>query len=114
MQTTRNRLLWIMMVGAGSLAAQDDCKLVLDATIKAFEFINRRVADANVSTLYLDLACGTTKVWITHGSALVFAKVILMGGHDLARDSLRHTVSEGGITVVQKAKDTLLTRARNF
>jgi glucose-1-phosphate adenylyltransferase len=35
-------------------------------------------------------------------------------GHDLARDTLRHTVSEGGITVVQKAKDTLLTRARNF
>jgi glucose-1-phosphate adenylyltransferase len=35
-------------------------------------------------------------------------------GHDLARDSLRHTVSEGGITVVQKAKDTLLTRSRNF
>ena len=53
------------------------------ATIKAFEFINRRAADANLSTLYLDLACGTTKVWITHGSSLVFAKVILMGGHDL-------------------------------
>jgi glucose-1-phosphate adenylyltransferase len=35
-------------------------------------------------------------------------------GHDLARDSLRHTVSEGGITVVQKARDTLLTRSRNF
>ena len=35
-------------------------------------------------------------------------------GHDLARDALRHTVSEGGITVVQKAKDTLLTRSRNF
>ena len=28
-------------------------------------------------------------------------------GHDLARDSLRHTVSEGGVTVVQKARDTL-------
>ena len=35
-------------------------------------------------------------------------------GHDLARDSLRYTVSEGGVTVVQKAKDTLLTRSRNF
>lgn len=35
-------------------------------------------------------------------------------GHDLARDALRHTVSEGGVTVVQKAKDTLLTRSRNF
>ncbi|HSS40578.1 MAG TPA: sugar phosphate nucleotidyltransferase, partial [Polyangia bacterium] len=35
-------------------------------------------------------------------------------GHDLARDGLRYTVSEGGITVVQKARDTLLTRSRNF
>lgn len=35
-------------------------------------------------------------------------------GHDLARDTLRFTVSEGGVTVVQKAKDTLLTRSRNF
>ena len=35
-------------------------------------------------------------------------------GHDLARDALRYTVSEGGVTVVQKAKDTLLTRSRNF
>jgi glucose-1-phosphate adenylyltransferase len=30
------------------------------------------------------------------------------------RDALRHTVSEGGVTVVQKARDTLLTRSRNF
>ncbi len=35
-------------------------------------------------------------------------------GHDLARDALRHTVSEGGITVVPKARDTLATRSRNF
>jgi glucose-1-phosphate adenylyltransferase len=35
-------------------------------------------------------------------------------GHDLARDAIRYTVSEGGVTVVQKAKDTLLTRSRNF
>jgi len=35
-------------------------------------------------------------------------------GHDLARDALRHTVSEGGVTVVQKAKDTLATRSRDF
>ena len=35
-------------------------------------------------------------------------------GHDIARDAIRYTVSEGGVTVVQKAKDTLLTRSRNF
>jgi glucose-1-phosphate adenylyltransferase len=35
-------------------------------------------------------------------------------GHDLARDKLRHHVSEGGITVVAKARDTLLTRSRDL
>ncbi len=35
-------------------------------------------------------------------------------GHDLARDTVRHTVSEGGITVVAKARDTLLTRSRDI
>lgn len=35
-------------------------------------------------------------------------------GHDLARDAVRHHVSEGGITVVAKARDTWLTRARDF
>ena len=35
-------------------------------------------------------------------------------GHDLARDAVRHHVSEGGVTVVAKARDTWLTRARDF
>ncbi len=35
-------------------------------------------------------------------------------GHDLARDAVRHYVSEGGITVVAKSRDTWLTRARDF
>ncbi len=35
-------------------------------------------------------------------------------GHDLARDALRHTVSDGGITVVAKVRDSLMTRIRDF
>ena len=35
-------------------------------------------------------------------------------GHDLGRDTVRHHVSEGGITVVAKARDTWLTRARDY
>jgi glucose-1-phosphate adenylyltransferase len=35
-------------------------------------------------------------------------------GHDLARDAIRHHVSDGGITVVAKARDTLLTRSRDL
>lgn len=53
------------------------------ATIKAFEHINRRAGDEQVATLYLDLAAGTTKVWISRGNTLVFAKTIHVGGHEL-------------------------------
>lgn len=53
------------------------------AAVKAFDYINRRTADEHLATLYLDLAAGTTKVWITHGKALVFAKVIQQGGREL-------------------------------
>ncbi len=35
-------------------------------------------------------------------------------GHDLGKDAIRHYVSEGGITVVARSRDTLLTRSRNF
>ncbi len=53
------------------------------SSMRAFEQINRRDADSKIATLYLDLATGTTKAWITHGNALVFAKVIAVGGRDL-------------------------------
>lgn len=53
------------------------------AALRAFDHINRRVADEHLTTLYLDIAAGTTKVWITHGTNLVFAKVIQLGGRDL-------------------------------
>ena len=38
-----------MMVGAGSLTAQDDCKLVLDATIKAFDVPVHAYVTMNIS-----------------------------------------------------------------
>ena len=53
------------------------------ATINAFEHINRRVGDQHVSTLYLDLACGTTMVWIAHASTLIFAITMMICGSDL-------------------------------
>lgn len=53
------------------------------ATMRAFDHINRRAGDDHLATLYLDIGCGTTKVWITHGKSLVFAKVIQLGGRDL-------------------------------
>lgn len=49
-------------------------------TMAAFAYLNRRAEDANLATIYLDLAHGATKVSIGHGSNLVFAKVVPMAG----------------------------------
>lgn len=53
------------------------------AALHAFDGIMRRDIDKNITTLYLDLAAGMTKAWIAHGTGLVFAKTIQMGGMDL-------------------------------
>jgi Tfp pilus assembly PilM family ATPase len=53
------------------------------AALAAFGHVNRRAEDATTGTLYLDLAHGTTKVMIGHGSNLVFAKSIPMAGREL-------------------------------
>jgi Tfp pilus assembly PilM family ATPase len=52
----------------------------LQAMLHAFDHINRRDGDANVSTLYVDLGWGSTKVAVAHGTKLVFAKNIAIGG----------------------------------
>lgn len=52
----------------------------LQAMLHAFDHINRREGDSGVSTLYIDLGWGSTKVAIGHGPRLVFAKNIAIGG----------------------------------
>jgi Tfp pilus assembly PilM family ATPase len=52
----------------------------LQALLHAFDHINRRAGDENVATLYVDLGWGSTKVAIGHGTRLVFAKCIALGG----------------------------------
>ncbi|MBL9120915.1 MAG: pilus assembly protein PilM [Phycisphaerae bacterium] len=52
----------------------------VQAMLHAFDHINRRNGDENVSTLYVDLGWGSTKVAIGHGTRLVFAKCIAIGG----------------------------------
>ncbi len=70
------------------------------ASLQSFQHINRRTADQEVSTLYLDMGAGTTKVGIAHGQNLVFAKVIQFGGRELdhaAARELNCTVPEARI-----------------
>lgn len=55
------------------------------ATVRAFDSITRRAEDAAVTSLYLDVGSGSTKVTIAHGRDLVFARSIELGGIHLDR-----------------------------
>jgi Tfp pilus assembly PilM family ATPase len=53
------------------------------ALVRSFDHITRRNGDAELTSLYLDLGAGTTKVMVAQGTALVFAKTIQLGGRAL-------------------------------
>lgn len=46
------------------------------ATVHAFDRINKRDADKDITHLYLDLGATTTKIIIAHGKSLVLAKTL--------------------------------------
>lgn len=50
------------------------------ALLRSFDHITRRAEDANLTSLYLDIGFGSSKVSIAHGRELVFAKLLQLGG----------------------------------
>lgn len=61
------------------------------ATLRAFDYVNRREGDLSQTTLYLDVGCAATKIMIAHGKEMSFARVVNVGGKhldDLAADQL--------------------------
>ncbi|KAA0213973.1 MAG: hypothetical protein DYG94_03120 [Leptolyngbya sp. PLA3] len=50
------------------------------AVLRAFDDVNRREEDAGKTTLYLDLGYASTNVMIAHGTQLVFARTVDLGG----------------------------------
>lgn len=53
------------------------------ALVHAFDHITRREGDANLTTLYLDIGQGATKIIITRGRELAFARLVEIGGTHL-------------------------------
>ncbi len=53
------------------------------AAVRAFDHVTSRESDAKLTTLYLDLGSGSTKVMIAHGRQLAFARLIDIGGRHL-------------------------------
>jgi Tfp pilus assembly PilM family ATPase len=50
------------------------------AMVRAFDHINRRESDVNVTNLYVDIGWAGTRVAISHGRQPVFARYIPFGG----------------------------------
>lgn len=50
------------------------------AMVRAFDHLNRRDGDENITTLYVDLGWGGTRAAIAHGKQIVFARAIQLGG----------------------------------
>ena len=64
------------------------CKLVglhsqVRALVSAFEHLNRRSSDSTVCTMYVDLGWGGMKIVVAHGTEMVFAKQVQIGGRQL-------------------------------
>jgi type IV pilus assembly protein PilM len=55
------------------------------AIVESFAHLYRRADDVNRTTLFIDIGAATTKVLITHGTQLVFAKAIHLGGDHFTR-----------------------------
>lgn len=53
------------------------------AIVRAFDHITRRADDHNLTTVYIDIGSGSTKVAIAHGRDMVFAKTIQIAGRAL-------------------------------
>lgn len=53
------------------------------AMARAFDRVTRRTSDADLTSLYLDLGAGSSKVVMTRGTRVMFAKTIQVAGSDL-------------------------------
>lgn len=64
----------------------------MTAMVRAFNHLHRRAGDENITTMYVDLGWGGTRVAIGHGTKTVFARYIQIGGKHFDQhiaDSLR-------------------------
>lgn len=58
-------------------------------TLRAFDHLHRREIDLNQKSMYIDIGATATKIMISHGRDLVFARMISVGGHTLDTEIAR-------------------------
>lgn len=61
------------------------------AALRSVEGVSRRSEDQGRTTMFLDIGCGSTKVMIAHGSSMVFARTVEVGGKLFDETIIRQT-----------------------
>ena len=59
------------------------------AMVRAFDYLHQRQGDENLTTLYVDMGWGGTRVTIAHGTKMVFARGIHFGGNQFDQQIAR-------------------------
>jgi len=59
------------------------------AILTAFDFMHRRAGDDKRAVAYIDIGAATTKVVVSHGDNMVFAKAVPLGGDQFVREEAR-------------------------
>lgn len=78
------------------------------AILAAFEHLFEGHADANTTTMFVDIGCATTKVLIAHSRQIVFAKTICVGGdhfNRLVAELAQTSSAEARIARIREAEE---------
>ncbi|HEX2971443.1 MAG TPA: pilus assembly protein PilM [Tepidisphaeraceae bacterium] len=81
------------------------------ALIECFAHLFRRKGDENISTMFVDMGAGSTHVVIAHGTHMVFAKHVSIGG-DTFNKKIAETI-KGSFTAARELRIKALAQAQS-
>lgn len=81
------------------------------ALIECFAHLFRRKGDENISTMFVDMGAGSTHVVIAHGTHMVFAKHLSVGG-DVFNKKVADTI-KGSSTAARELRIKIIAQAQS-
>ena len=82
--------------------------------VRAFDHLNRRNEDANITTMYIDFGWSGTRIAVAHGSDITFARHVQIGGRDFDQflmDELRCQPAEARAHRIALSEPVMRTKS---
>ncbi len=77
--------------------------------VRAFDYLQSPTSQASVTTLYVDIGWGATKVAIAHDSQLVFARAMQIGGRNIDERIAQRLGCDAATARAQRISEQVLT-----